>query len=285
MRGFGVQGTTSSPPSTVRGPIVPADRRRSSVQRSPATDRPIRSSASGGMRERTNRHAWRACVGQLTVGSNPTPSAKQVSCDGSRCEGRSFSLEHASRIRPRPPAPRRAGACDRRSAGRAARRGPPSTHSPPNQGWLPTDPARDPRSVPGRPRSPSRESSSCMGPPGRAAVAGSPRPSTIRRRDDERSRGARTTRPLPERVRSRPGGGFAKRGQIAPRVVGVEWCLVVRGVARVDLDRALSCHQRFERGIQQRGVVESPPRCSGACKEILVNGGADTRSGHAINIA
>ncbi len=27
------------------------------------------------MRERTNRHAWRACVGQLTVGSNPTPSA------------------------------------------------------------------------------------------------------------------------------------------------------------------------------------------------------------------
>src|SRR5215210_3113291 len=30
---------------------------------------------SGGMRERTNRHAWRACVGQPTVGSNPTPSA------------------------------------------------------------------------------------------------------------------------------------------------------------------------------------------------------------------
>src|SRR5262249_13795822 len=27
------------------------------------------------MRERPNRHAWRACVGQPTVGSNPTPSA------------------------------------------------------------------------------------------------------------------------------------------------------------------------------------------------------------------
>src|SRR5262249_45040133 len=28
------------------------------------------------MRERPNRHAWKACVGQLTVGSNPTPSAE-----------------------------------------------------------------------------------------------------------------------------------------------------------------------------------------------------------------
>src|SRR5260221_11254253 len=27
------------------------------------------------MRERPNRHAWSACVGQPTVGSNPTPSA------------------------------------------------------------------------------------------------------------------------------------------------------------------------------------------------------------------
>ena len=29
----------------------------------------------GGMRERTNRHAWKACVAPVTVGSNPTPSA------------------------------------------------------------------------------------------------------------------------------------------------------------------------------------------------------------------
>src|SRR5262245_35011012 len=35
----------------------------------------VPSLAPGGMRERTNRHAWRACVGQPTVGSNPTPSA------------------------------------------------------------------------------------------------------------------------------------------------------------------------------------------------------------------
>ncbi len=29
----------------------------------------------GGVRERPNRHAWKACVAQATVGSNPTPSA------------------------------------------------------------------------------------------------------------------------------------------------------------------------------------------------------------------
>ena len=29
----------------------------------------------GGLRERPNRHAWKACVAQVTVGSNPTPSA------------------------------------------------------------------------------------------------------------------------------------------------------------------------------------------------------------------
>lgn len=31
----------------------------------------------GGVRERPNRHAWKACVGKLTVGSNPTPSANR----------------------------------------------------------------------------------------------------------------------------------------------------------------------------------------------------------------
>ena len=32
---------------------------------------------AGGVRERLNRHAWRACVLQKgTVGSNPTPSAR-----------------------------------------------------------------------------------------------------------------------------------------------------------------------------------------------------------------
>jgi hypothetical protein len=30
----------------------------------------------GGMRERPNRHAWSACVGQPTQGSNPCPSAQ-----------------------------------------------------------------------------------------------------------------------------------------------------------------------------------------------------------------
>ena len=32
----------------------------------------------GGVRERPNRHAWKACVGKLTVGSNPTLSAGEV---------------------------------------------------------------------------------------------------------------------------------------------------------------------------------------------------------------
>ena len=30
----------------------------------------------GGVRERPNRHAWKACVGKPTVGSNPTSSAQ-----------------------------------------------------------------------------------------------------------------------------------------------------------------------------------------------------------------
>ncbi len=31
----------------------------------------------GGVRERPNRHDWKSCVGKLTVGSNPTASAKE----------------------------------------------------------------------------------------------------------------------------------------------------------------------------------------------------------------
>ena len=38
----------------------------------------------GGVRERPNRHAWKACVGQLTVGSNPTPSARLVRLEPNR---------------------------------------------------------------------------------------------------------------------------------------------------------------------------------------------------------
>ena len=45
---------------------------------------PLRSLGSGGMRERPNRHAWKACVGQLTVGSNPTPSALGLAPASSR---------------------------------------------------------------------------------------------------------------------------------------------------------------------------------------------------------
>ena len=41
----------------------------------------LESKRSGDVRERTNRHAWNACVGQLTVGSNPTVSANGMSPD------------------------------------------------------------------------------------------------------------------------------------------------------------------------------------------------------------
>jgi hypothetical protein len=34
-------------------------------------------SGAGGVRERPNRHDWKSCVGQPTVGSNPTLSASQ----------------------------------------------------------------------------------------------------------------------------------------------------------------------------------------------------------------
>ena len=33
--------------------------------------------SSGGVRERPNRHAWKACEAQVSVGSNPTSSAKR----------------------------------------------------------------------------------------------------------------------------------------------------------------------------------------------------------------
>ena len=56
-----------------------------------ATRPPGSIDAPGGVRERPNRHAWKACVGQLTVGSNPTPSAadrfawSERVCHGSAC--------------------------------------------------------------------------------------------------------------------------------------------------------------------------------------------------------
>ena len=81
VRGLRMQGTTSSPPSTVRLMSVVPERSRSTA--------PVRS-MEGGMRERPNRHAWKACVGKLTLGSNPSLSAKGVRASGTTA-GR-FSL-------------------------------------------------------------------------------------------------------------------------------------------------------------------------------------------------
>ena len=42
----------------------------------------------GGMAERLKAHAWKACVGKLTVGSNPTPTVENLPVtDSSGFEG------------------------------------------------------------------------------------------------------------------------------------------------------------------------------------------------------
>jgi hypothetical protein len=38
----------------------------------------LRRHRPGGVRERPNRHDWKSCVAQVTVGSNPTLSATKV---------------------------------------------------------------------------------------------------------------------------------------------------------------------------------------------------------------
>src|SRR5579863_5709999 len=40
--------------------------------------RVLPASPPGGVRERPNRHDWKSCVAQVTVGSNPTLSAANV---------------------------------------------------------------------------------------------------------------------------------------------------------------------------------------------------------------
>ena len=48
----------------------------------------------GGMRERPNRHAWKACEVRASVGSNPTPSAMSVH-HGGRDDPMSLALDEA----------------------------------------------------------------------------------------------------------------------------------------------------------------------------------------------
>ena len=62
----------------------------------------IRVRSLGGVRERPNRHAWKACVGQPTVGSNPTPSARGPT-------GRSAGNASSGRTAPAPPGSARSG--------------------------------------------------------------------------------------------------------------------------------------------------------------------------------
>ncbi len=48
------------------------------------------------MRERPNRHAWKACEVQASVGSNPTPSAKTMDSGLSDFEAMGLALEQAN---------------------------------------------------------------------------------------------------------------------------------------------------------------------------------------------
>ena len=50
-----------------------------------------RRSYSGGVRERPNRHAWKACEAQVSVGSNPTSSAMGISYE----RAMQVALQHA----------------------------------------------------------------------------------------------------------------------------------------------------------------------------------------------
>ncbi len=73
------------------------------------------------MRERPNRHAWKACVGQPTVGSNPTPSAPRPDGPGwsTIVRGLVIDLRHRSASAGDDLARLHALACDPRSWSRA----------------------------------------------------------------------------------------------------------------------------------------------------------------------
>ena len=84
-----------------------------------STRRGRRARTPGGMRERPNRHAWKACVGQPTVGSNPTPSAvgSRIGWPTVRRQRSRPPRPAAGPIQPRCPRPKPAG----------ERRSPPSS--------------------------------------------------------------------------------------------------------------------------------------------------------------
>ena len=49
----------------------------------------------GGVRERPNRHAWKACEVQASVGSNPTPSAMNLAATNLDSEFMNIALDEA----------------------------------------------------------------------------------------------------------------------------------------------------------------------------------------------
>jgi tRNA(adenine34) deaminase len=51
----------------------------------------LRHTIPGGVRERPNRHAWKACEAQVSVGSNPTSSAMSIEYESAM----RVALEHA----------------------------------------------------------------------------------------------------------------------------------------------------------------------------------------------
>src|SRR5436190_10438093 len=119
-----------------------------------------------------------------------------------------------------------------------------------------------------------------------AEAAGLLRRGTTRRPAGGRPRGARTTRPRRgSGSRSRRACSSTERREVSPLVTCFERVAVVGGVRGVDLDGSVAGQQGGKSFVEERRVRQlgtRPPRLG---KELLVDGGADSNTGHATLIA
>jgi len=113
-------------------------------------------------------------------------------------------------------------------------------------------------------------------------AVGSPRRAIGRRRDDDRSRPSRTTRPPHgSEGRSRSGCGPSERGQVTPLVRPVERMLVVGRVARVHLGGTMPGQQRREGFIHKRGVCGPRAKAARTLEKSRVDRRAQSCAIHA----
>jgi hypothetical protein len=109
-------------------------------------------------------------------------------------------------------------------------------------------------------------------------AAESPRLAKVRRPGGV-SRQAHTTRPPPGlEARSRRVGSRPKRGEVSPRVAGVERVAVVRRVGSIDLGCAAAGQKGSERFIDQRRIGQLRTSSSRTRKQLLVHGRADSHA-------